>query len=402
MVPGDLIPIVDVNATTSPTGETKAVALTDLGVYIASAGLIAPPFQSWQYANGLFFDETVAAPGAALVNVPYGKFPNLGSGSFSLVTRVMVPSTFTGAHTQSLFGVTGNNVASAWGATSSAYIGIAGDSLIGFVSDTFNSSSVIIPGFFKTYYDRTVQLILSKTAGGSLSFFVNGTLIPSASFGVNTTGSIGNTTVMMNTGINTSGFVKCTIYEGQIYNKVFDTTSSLQLFYGGPNLSDPNLVSSYISSTLNPGNTQWLDNKSNNHILLPVSGANATNPHKRFSLRFYLPNPGQPNVSDYLGVGGQTFKDVLPPNYVLTSCFLSSPGKPLLSLGTSNLVSAISSSGTGSWNDNRVPLSSASFGLSNLELLSTGLAHPSRSIYVFFASSSAAPCTFSFEGYIRD
>lgn len=410
MVSGDQIPIVDVNATTSPTGETKYMTLGDFGAYVAQTGLIAPPFQSWQYANGLAFDDTAPNVGAGLSS-SFGKFPDVGSSSFSLVLRVMVPSTYTGAHTQSLFGIGSNAVWTAYGSYNTAYIGIAGSTLVGYVADSVNNSILYIPNFFNTYYDRTVHIIMSKPAAGTASFFVNGAIVPSGSVGATPTGSLGTNRVFMNTGVPTTGPVKCTIYEAQVYNRTFDTTSSAQLFFGGSSANDPTLISSYIPTSLQPGNTQWLDAKGNNNILLPISGALATNPAKRFSLRYYLPASGFALNSAYLGYGGSNMRDVLPPNYVLTSCVLSTPGKPLISLGTSDAEAPISASGTDSWRNNRVPYTSASYGVNNLELLHSGFAHVSRSIWVQFASSSIysgsipspmAECTFSFEGFIRD
>lgn len=410
MVGGDQLPIVDVNATTSPTGETKYVTLTDLGVWIAQNGLIAPPFQSWQYANGLYFDDTVVPGGASLSSASYGKCQSLGTSSFCLITRFNVPSGSTGNNRQALFGVSGDAIYSSSGSLNSAYIGIEGTNLVGHAGDSASMVDVVIPGFFNTYYDRTVHVILNKSSDGSLQFIVNGALITSASIG-QVTGSIGNTRLFMNTGTVGRGFARCTIYEAQIHNSTSSLVGAAQHFYGGANVNKTSLISSFIPTNLQPGNTQWLDAVGNNHILLPVSGALATNPSKRFSLRYYLPNPGQPMGSSYLGVGGVTFKEVLPPNYVLTSCLVSSwsgslsarvPNKPLLSLGTSAATASVGSYGTDSYNNNRVPLTSASYGINNLEILQVGMAHVSRSIYVYFASSSDAPCTFSFEGYIRD
>ena len=109
MVGGDALPIVDVYAPSSPTGETKYVTLTDLGVWIAQNGLIAPPFESFQYANGLYFDDTVAAGGSSVINACYGQFPTMGSAPFSLVLRANVPSGSSGNKSQGLFGVIGKS-----------------------------------------------------------------------------------------------------------------------------------------------------------------------------------------------------------------------------------------------------------------------------------------------------
>jgi hypothetical protein len=126
--------------------------------------------------------------------------------------------------------------------------------------------------------------------------------------------------------------------------------------------------------------------------LLPRQGAEATSPTKQFGLIFF--NDG---TSGYLGNGTQ--RDVLPENYVLTDCFVYSPGAPLLSVGSSPNVAVPGDSGIYSFNNNRVPLVSASYGRNALPLLDLGIAHTDRSLYVFY-SASAAPCTFSFQGYV--
>ena len=64
-------------------------------------------------------------------------------------------------------------------------------------------------------------------------------------------------------------------------------------------------------------------------------------------------------------------------------------------------MSSPGDSGVDSYNNNRVPMVSASYSRNNLPLLELGVAHKDRSLYVFF-SSSAVPCTFSFEGYVSE
>jgi hypothetical protein len=163
------------------------------------------------------------------------------------------------------------------------------------------------------------------------------------------------------------------------------------LYYGG--ITKKTVVASYKPKNLNPGPSQWLDDVGNNHLLIPVSGALATNPGKEFHLRFIATG------SSYLGNG--TKRDVLPENYVLTDAFVYSQGSPLLSIGSSASMSSPGDSGVDSYNNNRVPMVSASYSRNNLPLLELGVAHKDRSLYVFF-SSSAVPCTFSFEGYVSE
>ena len=188
--------------------------------------------------------------------------------------------------------------------------------------------------------------------------------------------------------------IDCTIYEAHVFNKSLSENEVNSIFYNGVTNSNPKLIASYTSVNLNPGPTQWLDSKGSRHILLPISGARASNPDKEFSLRFR--NDG---TSGYLGNG--TKRDILPDNYVLTDAFMYSTGSPLLSIGSSASVAGPGDLGIYSWNNNRVPLTNAVYSRNNLGLIDLGVAHTDKSIYVFY-SASAAPCTFSFEGYVSE
>ena len=392
---GDLIPIVDVDDFTSPTGETKHVTALGLATYIVSGGFVdlAVPYQGLQYANGLSFDESVS--GDTDNKRAYGNMSALGN-QFSIFVRGYVASNRTPDITayRTLFGVGQNNTPSEDFAYSenSATIVISDNDLIGYVQDgAGNWVSIPATGFFSTYTERAFMVGLTKDTFGEVTLYINGVAYASQSSAL---GAISNNTVVMGNGRVTEINTKCTIYDAHIFNTCVTEATARNMFYRGVDTTDSTLISSYNSNALNAGPTQWLDSVRSNHILLPTEGAKATNPGKRFILSFPIDG-----TSQYLGNG--SIRDVLPPKYVITSCLVESPGKPLLSVGTSPADAPVSASGTGSWNNNRVALVSASYGVNPIGLLALGVAHTDRSIYVFF-SASAAPCTFSFDGYIRN
>ena len=394
IMPGDYIPIVDRDEITSPTGETKHITTADLSAYIISGGLVdvALPYQGWDSANGLSFDDTVPSSDNQRC---YGNLSALGA-NYTLVVRAFVPSTFsTEAGYRVLFGAgVGNQIAES-GASSynSAYLGVVENDLIAVVTDWAGTTvPVTYTNFFLLNTERTFTAVLTKDASGTVSLYVNGVFWSSTPGAALTTP---NTNVVFGNGRGSPHKnIQCTIYEAHVFGAVLSSDTIRNMFYRGVDTTDPSLVASYNSNTLNAGPTQWLDSAGSNHVLLPTVGAKATNPSKRFILSF--PVSG---VSQYLG--NNTLRDVLPPKYVITSCLVESSGKPLLSVGTYNATAPVSASGTGSWNNNRVALVSASYGINPIGLLALGAAHSDRSIYVYF-SASAAPCTFSFDGYIRN
>ena len=390
--PGDWVPIVDVSENTSPTGETKKISAVELATYIVSGGLlnISMPYQGWDSANGLAFDDTVPASDNERC---YGTISSLGA-NYTLAVRAYVPSTFsTDAGYRVLFGVgVGNQIADAL-AAHSAYIGIENNNLIAVVTNGAGSVVVLTyTNFFSLHTERTFNAVMTKDAGGDLSLYINGEFWSTVS---GASASTSNTNVVMGNGRGAPHEnVQCTIYEAHIFNSVLSADTIRNMFYRGVDTTDSNLVASYNSNTLNGGPTQWLDCVGSNHLLLPTLGAKATNPGKRFILSFPISG-----TSQYLGNGNQ--RNVLPAKYVITSCLVESAGKPLLSVGTTDALPPVSASGTGSWCNNRVALVSASYGVNPIGLLALGAAHADRSIYVYF-SASAAPCTFSFDGYIRN
>lgn len=388
---GDLIPIVDRSEITSPTGETKNITVGDLAQYVVSGGFlqINMPQQGFQTSNGLVFDEGSVPTSGDLNGYCYSDFQALGT-DFTLVVRAFVPSTFvTDASRRMLFGV-GSSVYNMAVDANCAYIGISGTDLIGYVYDGVTAKEVVYSGFFTSVPDRVFEATLTKDSVGTVKLYVNTTLVGTLTGGATT---ISNSFVGMGNGqSDTHRNINCTIYEAHVYSAALGQTSINQLFYGGVRNSDSSLIASYISTNLNSGPTQWLDCVGESHLLLPDYGAAASNPSKILKLRFK--NDG---TSGYLGNGTQ--RDILPANYVLTHCLVYSPGAPLLSVGSTDAVAPDGASGMLSWNNNRIPLVSASYGRNNLPLLELGVAHEDRSLYVFF-SSSAAPCTFSFEGYV--
>ena len=388
----DLIPLVDVTDITSPTGETKAITVDNLTQYIASGGFleICTPLHGYQTANGLAFDQNIS-PITDLNLRCYGKFPTVGT-QFSLMVRAFVPSTmYTDPPlSRAIFGI-GESPTSLNSGSQAAYIGLQNDDLIGYTYDGITEKKIEVTDFVCDYEDKVFESVLTRDSSGSLKLYLNSILISTL------TGSatpISSSYVVMGNGHSTGYNIDCTIYEAHVFNTELTANKVKSMFYGGVKNSDTTLIASYTSPNLNPGPTQWLDSSGTNHILLPVSGAAATNPDKEFSLRFK-----SDGTSSYLGDVNR--RDILPKNYVLTDAFVYSAGSPLLSIGSSADVAPLGSSGIDSWNNNRVPLTDAIYSRNNLQLLELGVAHADRSLYVFY-SSSAAPCTFSFEGYVSE
>jgi len=391
--PGDWLPIVDVSEVTAPTGETKKILATSLATYIISGGLVdvALPYQGWESANGLAIDET---PLGATDN--YRCFTSMSAvgSDYTLAVRGYVPSDFTiQGWNRVFFGVGQGTILADTPAYHSAYIGIANYDLVARVTDGAGAYvQVSYPGFFTNYTERTFTAVMTKDSS-FLKLYVNGATSASVSASISSYATM-NTHAVMGNGRNNPNNIKCTIYEAHVFTSVLTPTKVRNMFYRGVDTNDSSLKASYNGNTLNGGPSQWLDSVGSNHLLLPISGARATNPGKRFILSFPISGTNQ-----YLGDGSQ--RDVIPAKYVITSCLVESAGKPLLSVGSTSAVAPVSASGTGSWNNNRVALVSASYGVNPIGLLALGAAHADRSIYVFF-SASAAPCTFSFDGYIRN
>jgi len=110
--------------------------------------------------------------------------------------------------------------------------------------------------------------------------------------------------------------------------------------------------------------------------------------------------------SDWIRSGSVENVDVLPPSYVLTSivCSPEVGHHPVISVGTGDASPPplpISSSVTGSWNDNRVYQTQCIYDSNYLEVSNYGSVHSSRRIYVKFHNSSECTCSFVFEGYAR-
>ena len=387
---GDWIPIVDVSELTSPTGETKKISAADFSEYVVSGGFanFAVPQHGYQSSNGLSFVANVA-PLDELNMYCYGAAKDLGT-DFSLSVKAFIPSDalLTDTGSRVLFGV-GSQVVGMAENGSRAYIGVKSSSLIGYVSDGVTEKIVEYPDYLQLFPDRAFEATITKNYLGTFNFYINSALIGTLS-GAPSYISSSYTTV----GNGQSGShwnINCVVYEAHVFNAGLNGTKVKQNYYGGVRNNDTTLVSSYRPENLNPGPTQWLDSVGDNHLLLPRNGAEATSPTKEFGLIFF-----SDGTSGYLGNGTQ--RDVLPENYVLTDCFVYSPGQPLLSVGSTADIAVDGDSGIYSFRNNRVPLVSASYGRNVLPLLELGVAHTDRSLYVYYSASSA-PCTFSFQGY---
>jgi hypothetical protein len=98
--------------------------------------------------------------------------------------------------------------------------------------------------------------------------------------------------------------------------------------------------------------------------------------------------------------------NVLPDGYVITSIVVETTESPIISLGTSNYQPVTGSSITGSWCDNRVYPTNASYsGKNYLEVYNYGAVHHLRTVYVQFYNTSGVAvdngslCTFTIDGF---
>jgi hypothetical protein len=383
---GDMLPVVDVSSTVGPTGETKGITLDSLALYMASGGYFewTMPQQGFQTANGLEFDESIT-PGTNINEHCYGMLPALGA-NFSMMVRTFVPTNFiTSSLTRALIGVGTNPTGSVLG-SNTAYIGVQGKDLVAQVSGV---GVISFPNFFAVLNDKVIEVFLTYD-GSTMDLYVNGMLAGQMAGA----SSVANTYISMGNGTATERNLNCVIYEGAVFNTTLSRTEIYDMFYAGTCNGHSNIIAQYSSVNLNAGPSQWIDSENSNHLLLPLTGARATNPGRKFNLRFHTTDSG------YLGNG--TKRDVLPDNYVLTECFMYTTGSLVLSVGSSASVAPNGASAVGSWNNNRVSLVNAIYSRNNLELIDLGVAHTDKSLYVFYSGSNSLPCSFSFVGYISE
>ena len=370
----DLFPFVDVDAVTSPTGETVHATLTDLSIKLSE--FINPSFVSYDVSNGLNFSDING--GSA-----YSTFQSLGS-SYTLTTRIMVPS--DGPSRNGIFFGAGTSVTNSIDGNNAFYIAVDGEDLVGYYNDGgINPVTATIFNFFDSYYDKTIHITLVSD-NGQPKLYVNGVFASSVSSSF-VPKTIASTAVFMNQSA-TSNNVGYTIYDAHMWNRALTDVEVAQTFFGGPKKTDSGLVASYVADNLNQ--SQWLDSKNNYHLLIPLTNAFTIEPPIDFNLKFFMTSSG------YMGDG--TARNVLPEKYVLTSMMVSSSQAPLLSVGSSADVAPSGASGLDSYNNNRVAIVNASYGINQLDLLTLGIAHPDRTLYV--SMSSAADCLFDVKGYI--
>jgi hypothetical protein len=370
----DLFPFVDVDANTSPTGETVYATLDDLAIKLSE--IISPTFVAYDVSNGLNFSGSNG--GSANTS-----FQSIGS-SYTLSVRVMLPSG-SSARNGILFGV-GTNVVNSLNGNNAFYLSVNNEDLIGYYNDAGGSPvTATIIDFFGSYYDRVVNITFVSN-NGQPKMYANGTFASSVSSS-SSQKTVASNSIFMNQSA-TANNVNYVIYDAHVWNRALSDAEVKQAFYGGPKRNDDNLIASYVADNLNP--SQWLDNKNNYHLLVPIANAKLTEPSTEFNLKFFMTSSG------YMGDG--TARNVLPEKYVLTSAMVSSSAAPLLSIGSSPAEATVGDSGLGSFSNNRVAQVSASYGINQLDLLTLGSAHPDRTLYV--SMSSAENCSFDFKGYI--
>lgn len=388
----NLLPVVDCMENTSPTGETKGVTIESLTAYVVSGGFvdILTPNHGYQSSNGLAFTSSIS-PSSSVDLRCYSLFPELGN-QLSLGVKAQIPSNFVTQSSQRvIFGV-GQSSGEIASLASSTYIGVENFDLIAYSRDGSSEVKISLPDFIKSHTNSTFDAFLTLDSSGNLNFYIDGILVGTDAHTLPAT--ISNSHISMGNGSATLPNIDCVIYEAHVFSVALLDTEIFSIFNGGVINSNINLVSSYTSRNLNPGPTQWLDSKNGNHLLLPISGAASTIPQKEFRLIFK-----NNDTSSYLGNGNK--RDVLPDNYVLKNAFVYSAGSPLLSVGSSASAAPVGVSETGSWNNNRVALTNATCSRTVLDISALGAAHPDKTLYIYY-SASAAPCTFSFDGYVSD
>jgi hypothetical protein len=291
----DLFPFVDVDAVTSPTGETVHATLNDLSIKLSE--FINPSFVSYDVSNGLNFSGSNG--GAA-----YSTFQSIGD-SYTLTTRIMVPS--DGASRNGIFFGAGTSVTNSIAGNNAFYIAADGEDLVGYYNDGgINPVTATIFNFFDSYYDKTIHIAFVSD-NGQPKLYVNGVFASSvsSSFAPKT---IASTAIFMNQSA-TSNNVGYIVYDAHMWNRALTDAEVKQTFFGGPKKTDGGLVVSYVADNLNQ--TQWLDGKNNYNLLVPLSNASVIEPLVDFNLKFFMTSSG------YMGDG--TSRNVLPEKYVLTS-----------------------------------------------------------------------------------
>lgn len=392
LVYGDLVPVVnDKLVETSPAGETTATYLGNLAQSIVATAYIESCSNDIRFrrAKGLAFDQTIYPSGDQNLYC-YAEL-NQSTVQFSLVARAFFPeSIVTQSSARVLFGI-GNTYADVVSAQNSAYIGIEEADIIGYTNDGLTFKKIVFSDFLSNYKNRVVDTVLTRDSYGTLNFYINGKHIGSLSGSAT---QITASYIVMGNGTETSPNIGFTMCDAHYFSGSISHSKIKSIFDSRVKNSDTYLVSSYTPENLNAGPTQWLDSKGQNHLLLPISGALATYPTKKFKL--ILKNDG---TSGFLGNGSQ--RDILPENYVLTDAFAYSAGSPVLSVGSTPDSASYGINKMYSSNNNRVEITNAIYNRNLLSLNEFGLAHTDRSLYVFY-TSSAAPTTFVFQGYISE
>ena len=392
LVYGDLVPLVnDQLVETSPTGETTAVYLGNLAQYAITTAYAetCSVEDRYQKAKGLTFDQTITPSGDQNLYC-YGELNNTTT-QFSLVSRIFFPETLvTQSNSRVIFGI-GDSYSDLVNGQNSAYIGTEHDDIFGYFSDGITFKKIVFNDFLSNYKNRVVDTVLTRDSYGTLNFYINGKYIGSLSGSAT---QISSSYLVMGNGTSDLSNVGCTICEAHYFSASLSQPKIKSIFESRVKNSDQYLVSSFMHENLNSGPSQWLDSKGQNHILLPISGAYSTHPTTKFKL--ILKNDG---TSGFLGNGTQ--RDVLPKNYVLTDVFAYSSGFPRLSIGSTSASASYGENKIYSSINNRVEFTTLTHNRNPLTLNEFGVAHTDRSLYVYY-TSSAAPTTFVFQGYVSD
>lgn len=392
LVYGDLVPVVnDKLVETSPAGETTATYLGNLAQTIVNTAYIESCSNENRFrrVKGLAFDQTVYPNGDQNMYC-YAEL-NQSIVEFSLVARAFFPeSMVTQSDARVIFGI-GDTYSDIVSSQNSAYIGVEDDDIIGYTSDGLTFKKIVFSDFLSNYKNRVVDAALTRDSYGTLNFYINGKHIGSLSGSAT---QISASYITMGNGTAGSPNIGLTMSSAHYFSGSISHSKIKSIFESRVKNSDSSLVSSYTPENLNPGPTQWLDTKGQNHLLLPLSGAFTTYPTKNFKL--ILKNNG---TSGFLGNGSQ--RDILPENYVLTDAFVYSAGSPMLSVGSTPDSASYGTNKMYSSNNNRVEITNAIYKRNLLSLSEFGLSHTDRSLYVFY-TSSAAPTTFVFQGYISE
>lgn len=389
----DLVSIVDVSSTVSPTGENVYTTIGELATsmvsmsYLDYEDVIKVPVQ---IREGLHFDEAYA-PGADKANTVYGTHNSIVGTNMFIGVRCVLPSPQTSAISSDriIFGLSDVQTGQATRQAHTVYIGINGTSLVGYASVASTSQLPITYASFITNHSNSPVFIGLNKHGNVIDLYVGSKKVGTLDIGTSAQVFNGTPRVIMGNGTTNYTNLNCVIGEAVVINRTVTEAEIASMATGIVSPLTSGTTALYSGNGISQAPGQWIDFVGNNNLILPTSGVTVINKKSEFQLQFFVSGSG-------FVANGQ---NILPSNYMLTRCVVSSSQAPILSVGTSATLPPVSASVFDSYVNNRVPFTHAKYGINNLPLNSIGAAHPLKTLYVHF-SGSAYPCKITFNGVV--